>query len=95
MGVMLSAKKIKMTDPQRLWLEDFVAGRNPYDRLNGQSEHGGATRTVASLFRRGWIDAKGITEVGRAALLEVNRHNDELAAIERQHRERRALRDFT
>lgn len=56
------------TEAQRKWLKDLAAGRDPFDRLRGKSQFGGATGTVASLWRRGWVNADGITDAGRRVI---------------------------
>jgi hypothetical protein len=64
----MAPRKPRISEAQRRWLEDLAEGRDPTDRLNGRSQFGGAAGTVASLWRRGWIDSNGITEAGRAAI---------------------------
>lgn len=59
----------KLTPTQLRWLQDLVAGRNPWDRMHGMAAHGGAACTSNSLRRRGLIDDEGrIVGAGREAL---------------------------
>jgi len=60
-------KKIDpLTHVQFKWLENLSKGISPYIFLGSQSAHGGATRPVWSLRRRGYIDDNGnIASKGR------------------------------
>lgn len=59
----------KPTDKQRLYLEDLDAGRDPWHRARGMSQHGGMDSTARSCIRAGWCDDyKTINPAGRAAL---------------------------
>lgn len=49
-------------------LRNLHRGLSPTHGLVGRSAHGGATRTLASLYRHDWIDDDGITPRGLAEI---------------------------
>lgn len=60
---------MKLSIPQYGMLSKIARGRGPFNGLSGAAAHGGAQGTLASLHRRGLIDADNqITPAGRAAL---------------------------
>lgn len=58
----------RLTKTQSQWLIDLANGKNPWDKIRGQSAHGGATCTVMSLIRRRLVereDPSKLTEEGK------------------------------
>ena len=52
-------------------LDDIARGRGTHHNCNGLSQHGGRTRILSALRRRGWINGDyKITESGVAAIRE-------------------------
>ncbi len=65
----IATKPMPAAMTKMLW--KLQAGRPWYDGLNGRAEHGGGTRTLYALKKRGYIDSVGdckVTELGQAAL---------------------------
>jgi len=67
------SKKRKASEAQRRILENLVAGRPTLSHLEGRSQHGGASGTMGSLMRNGWITRNAssnwvITDAGCAAI---------------------------
>lgn len=80
----MSSRQRRLSTAQARWLRLLAKGEDPRDYLHGESEHGGATGTVASLARRGYIDRDGaITEQGRQAILQHNTNQSPSDAIDR------------
>lgn len=60
---------MKLSPAQRKMLQHAEKGEDLTTGLRGRSAFGGATRTIASLKKRGFIDRDyKITEAGKAAL---------------------------
>ncbi len=58
-----------LTVAQQLMLKSAAIHGDPMAHLHGRSAHGGATRTMWTLRRRGLLDDEDqITSTGRAAL---------------------------
>jgi hypothetical protein len=63
--------KSRLTKVQIQWLLDLCRGNDPWEKIHGQSAHGGAHCTAYSLMRRELLDKDGkITDLGRKAVQE-------------------------
>ena len=63
----------KPTPSQLRALRNLAEGKAIDCHIRGRSAAGGFSGTLASLFRRGWIDRAGITAKGRAVLAAAER----------------------
>lgn len=58
----------KLSKNMRRTLADIDLGLNPYFRCCGRSEHGGQSRVLAMLVRRGLLTGNGASEPWRVTL---------------------------
>lgn len=58
---------MKLSRTQIRWITTLFVGGDPYSKLRGQAEHGGANGTLYSLRKRGFLDVDGkLTDAGRS-----------------------------
>lgn len=69
--VKVHSREAKPTPSQHRVLANLIAGRPGDAHVSGMAQAGGYTVTMASLVRRGWVDAKGeVTLSGKKAWAE-------------------------
>lgn len=69
---MTSSRPKKASAAQLRVLRNLAAGRPADAHCRTMSDHGGLTGTIASLYRRGWLEDGELTEAGRAAAGAIN-----------------------
>ena len=63
--------KTRLTAAQWRMLRSLASTGDAFSHLRGRSQHGGAGSTLASLWRRGFIDKNGLTAAGRDRLIQA------------------------